>query len=408
MISTFKSYLTEDINSHMTHIENLVFDGGVDGTRKAIFFMRDIRDMLTQGTAKGKISTKFDGAPAVVTGINPENGKFFIAKKGIFNKNPKLYYSHSDIMSDTTGDLAHKLMVAFDECAKLDIKKGIFQGDIMFTKDSLKTESIDGVKYITFHPNTILYAIPHDSELGKYIMSSNIGIVWHTSYSGNTINSLSAKFTDNITKNFRKSLTSWMINAIVENVTSKAMFTEQERKEFDSMLSEIGKLFQSMNAQTLNSIHKNEELRKIINTYDNIRIRSNKNEIDVNSHVDGLYDYVFQKMTEEKTKRKTEKGKLGVDEKMRPIMEFLSFPKKDIVKIFDLVQKITTAKEFLIKKLNKLSEIKTFLKTKNGFRVTNQEGFVAINDTNAVKLVSRLEFSFANFSPDILKGWSSK
>ena len=122
----------------MTHIEDLVFDLGVDGTRQAINFMRDLRDMLSIGnTSKNVVtSVKFDGAPALIAGLNPENGKFFVAKKSIFNKNPKLYYNHKDIDADTSGDLALKLRVAFDECKKLGMK-GVYQGDIMFTKDKI-------------------------------------------------------------------------------------------------------------------------------------------------------------------------------------------------------------------------------------------------------------------------------
>ena len=144
---TFKIYLKEAAaNTHMTHIEDLVFDMGVEGTRRAIFFLRDVRDMLSQssGEKKSVATIKFDGSPAIFAGINPENGKFFVAKKGLFNKNPKLYYSHEDIDADTTGDLAYKLKVAFDECKKLGIKSGIYQGDILFTQKDLKKEKIDG------------------------------------------------------------------------------------------------------------------------------------------------------------------------------------------------------------------------------------------------------------------------
>ena len=57
--------------------------------------------------------------------------------------------------------------------------------------------------------------------------------------------------------------------------------------------------------------------------------------------------------------------------------------------------------------MNKAASIKTFLKTKDGFEVTGVEGFVAIDHLTggAVKIVDRMEFSRANFSADILKGW---
>jgi hypothetical protein len=201
-MKTFKSFLVEAEAvvgvkaGHMTHLEDLVFDLGVEGTRKAINFMRDVRDMLSQGTGQKKAvaTVKFDGAPALIAGINPENGKFFVAKKGIFNKNPKLYYSHADIDADTQGDLANKLKVAFTECKKLGLTSGVYQGDIMFTSDSLKLEKIDGVDYVTFHPNTIVYAVQKESALGRQIRRANIGIVWHTTFEGDTIATLKPTF----------------------------------------------------------------------------------------------------------------------------------------------------------------------------------------------------------------------
>jgi len=63
----------------------------------------------------------------------------------------------------------------------------------------------------------------------------------------------------------------------------------------------------------------------------------------------------------------------------------------------------------LIKRLSKASFVKTFLKTREGWEVTGQEGFVASDKlgVNSVKLVDRLEFSYANFNQDVIKGWQS-
>ena len=68
---------------------------------------------------------------------------------------------------------------------------------------------------------------------------------------------------------------------------------------------------------------------------------------------------------------------------------------------------IVIVKLKLINKLNKLNSLETFIKTRKGFKVTGQEGYVAIDTIggDAVKLVDRMEFSYNNFSPDILKGW---
>ncbi len=90
-------------------------------------------------------------------------------------------------------------------------------------------------------------------------------------------------------------------------------------------------------------------------------------------------------------------------------MFFNSKNKANLKLVFDLQKAIASAKLIIINKLNKLNSINTFVKTKNGFKVTGHEGFVAIDRIGggAVKLVDRLEFSTNNFDPNIIKGWDS-
>ena len=197
---SFKSFITEDKNLHMTHAEDAVIDGGIKGTRNVINYLRDIRDMLGGSTKSSvNISVKWDGAPAVFAGTDPSDGKFFVAKKGVFNKNPKVYKTHADIDADTVGkgDLNSKLKVALDEFSKLGIK-GVVQGDFLYERSDIKEETIDGESHLTFHPNTIVYAVPKASELGKAILGSKVGVVWHTVYRGDAFESMSASFGEEI------------------------------------------------------------------------------------------------------------------------------------------------------------------------------------------------------------------
>jgi len=345
-------------------------------------------------------------SPAVFTGINPENGKFFVAKKGIFNKNAKLYYSHQDIDADTSGDLATKLKVAFTECSKLGIK-GIYQGDILYTKADLKKERIENEDFITFHPNTILYAVPSNSSLGKQITRTNIGIAWHTTYTGNSIESLSASFGKNITNQFKKNSSSWNVDATVEDISGPAMFTDSEKKSFDLLLSTIGKTFRTVPSKTLNAIHGDPDLLKLVHIYNNQKVKAGERISNVKAHVDGLYKFIYDRYQKEIDAKKTDKGKEKWSTDRNKVLEFFStHPKSEIETIFQLSVLIGDAKLLLVNKLNKVGGIKTLLKTKDGFKVTGQEGFVAIRGDDAVKLVDRLEFSRANFSPDVLKGWT--
>ena len=121
-----KQYIVEEKNTHMTHIEELMFLGGVDGTRQAINFLRDLRDMLKgNATSAVDITVKWDGAPAIFAGVDPADGKFFVAKKGLFNKEPAMYKTPADIKKALSGELAKKFTTALAEFSKLGIKKGV-------------------------------------------------------------------------------------------------------------------------------------------------------------------------------------------------------------------------------------------------------------------------------------------
>jgi hypothetical protein len=408
MIQTLKTYIKEQKNTHMEHVEDEIFNNGVEGTRKAINFLRDLRDMLA-GHSKSKIvsTVKWDGAPAIFAGIDPTDNKFFIAKKGVFNKNPKVYKTNADIDADTSVDLNAKFKVALSEFKKLGIKSGVYQGDLMFTNDT-KIETIDGQKYITFHPNTIVYAIPADTPLAKKIQSAKIGVVWHTIYEGNTFETMSASFGQSIVSKFNSVSSIWMCDATYQNVSGTATFTKAETDEITSTLSEIGRIFQSVPADVINNIRDNERLKALVKEYNNSIIKAGKTITNTKSHTTGLFHYIHDKFQSEIDKLKSEKGKTSkTQERDEVLTYFTKHSQSDIAKVFDLMNMLANAKQVIINKMNLAGHIPTFLKTKNGFRVTNVEGFVAIDELTggAVKLVDRMEFSYANFSPDVIKGW---
>lgn len=403
-----KDFLKEEKNTHMEHVEDLVFNEGVAGTRKAINFLRDLRDMLA-GHSKSKITStvKWDGAPAVFAGIDPRDGKFFVAKKGVFNKNPKVYKTAAEIDEDTSGDLAAKLKIALSEFSKLGIKSGVYQGDLMFTDDK-KIEIIDGEKYITFHPNTIIYAVPFNSELGKKIRSAKIGVVWHTTYEGDSFDTMRASFGKSIVSKFNDVASIWMDDANYKDYSGVATFTEAETKEVTAVLSQIGVLFNSISAQTLNAISQDEDLLMAVKTFNNSKIRQGQALTNAKQHVKELFHWIHEKYEKEIEKKKTAAGKKTQEDKRKKIMSFFAHhDQNQIAAIFDLVILIGQAKQMIINKMNQASNISTFLKTQSGFKVTSVEGFVAIDHLTggAVKIVDRMEFSKANFSSDIVKGW---
>jgi len=409
---SLKGYLSEAAgkNTHMTHIEDLVLDGGVKGARQAILALRSLRDMLS-GSSKSStdVTVKWDGAPAVFAGEDPQTGEFFVAKKGVFNANPKVYKNHADIDADTSGDLNKKLKKAFDNLKDVGIK-GVIQGDFMFDKADLKSENINGVKYTTFHPNTIVYAVPKGSAMEKEISKAEIGIVWHTIYEGATFETMRAEFGRAIASKLKKTSKVWAVDATLDDLSGTATFTSKETAAVTKQLSEAGKIFKQISDRVLKEIEQNKELNLIINTYNNTKVRANQRITNTDAHTKGLIDFVNQRYAKQIDKMKSPAGKQKKTDQRDELLKFFDKKnQKNLKKVFDLQNFIVDAKLIIINKLNSLSNINTFVKTKSGFKVTNPEGFVAIDrmEGGAVKLVDRLEFSTNNFSKDIIKGWDS-
>jgi len=400
----FSSFITENKNTHMTHIEDKVLYGGVKGTREAINALRELRDMLA-GKTDAKLSVKWDGAPAIFCGQDPSDGVFFVAKKGIFNANPKVYKTDAEIDADTSGDLAKKLKEALKYLPDLGIT-GVIQGDFLFSKEDVtKKETIDGQNYTTFHPNTIIYAVPYDQA--KSVRDAKIGVVWHTTYTGKDFASMRASYGVNVSK-FKKTKNVWSQDAMLTNV-GEATLTAKETEEVNKHLTNCGKLFNKISGSTLRELEGNQMLAQHIEQYNNTFVREGQLLPPSTSHVNGLIKWIDKKYKGEMDKRKTDKGKKTQQDKLDIIMKFFSTTnKKSLINMFDLQKSIVLAKLKLINKLNSIEKTDAFVQTKKGYKVrTGAEGFVAIDKLggDAVKLVDRMEFSYNNFSPDVLKGW---
>jgi len=400
----FNDFLIEQKNTHMTHVEELIFMKGVEGTRQAIEFLRDVRNALTSNSkSKVNITVKWDGAPAIFAGTDPSDGKFFVAKKGIFNKNPKVYKSESEI--DVGGELGEKFKVAFRNFKDLGIK-GVIQGDLMFTND-VKSENIDGKAYLTFQPNTIVYAVEKDSELGKMINKAEIGIVWHTSYTGNSFEDMKASFGKSIVPKLRKSPKVWMDDATYRDVSGTATFTTKESQQVTKLLSSAGTKFKRIGARIINDISNNEEFSKLFTTFNNTYVRAGTPFPNPNKHLREFLKFMDQRLKKDLDKVKTQAAKQRVKQKNMKLQSFAVSRTTALTGLLSLMNDVVDAKRMIIDKLNQANRMPMFLRTVNGFKITDQEGFVAIDKLKggAVKLVNRLEFSKANFSPDIIKGW---
>ena len=400
----FASFLTEQKNLHMEHLEDEVLNGGVAGARGAINFLQGLRDMLAGSSASSvDVTVKWDGAPAVFAGTNPENGQFFVGTKGVFAKNAKINYTDTDIDENHSGGLASKLKVALKELSKVNIK-GVLQGDMMYTSEDLQKETIDGEPYITFQPNTIVYAIPVKSKLAAKLLSSNMGIVWHTTYSGDTMEDMTASFGVS-SGAFSENSSVWQADASFRDTSGSATMTSKETDDVTKILSQAGKVFRQIDSNTLAMVAGDPTPKELIKTYNNKMVREGQKISNPKRHTAGVIKFVYDKLKADVDKVKRENTKKEKQRKMDLYVDFFRDHSSDLVKIFALQNLLIDAKLLILRKLEQVKSIKTLMKTSTGFKVTAPEGFVAIDKLKggAVKLVDRMEFSMQNFNA--AKNW---
>ena len=409
----FTEMLLEDKggkNLHLEHLEDEIINYGVDGGRAAINFLRSLRDMLA-GNARSSVNmtVKWDGAPAVFAGTDPEDGKFFVGKKSVFNVEPQLYKTNDDIDEYTSGALNSKFKIALAEFPKLGIE-GVLQGDLMFT-DDVETTTIDGTKYHTFQPNTIVYAVPVDSDLGQQIKKAKIGVVWHTTYSGKALQDMKASFGADIRK-LKKPSSVWMDDATYKDTSGRATFTAKETDQITAILSQVGKTFQRINAPMLKRFLNLQNsmtgglVGASLKTYNNSKVRAGEKISNPKQHARGYVKWVEMSLQKQIDKAKSIKGKEKYTNIQKEYVREVNKHVNNLTQVITFQNLLVDAKMQIVKKLNSVKGLTdTFIKTANGFKVTNPEGYVAIDRVSggAVKLVDRMEFSFNNFTA--IKAW---
>jgi len=403
---SFKGFFTKEKNTHLEHVEDDIINRGSKGGENAINFLKSIRNMLAGSSGKKvNMSVKWDGAPAIICGINPENGQFFVGTKSVFNVTPKINYTSSDIRRNHSGELANKLNIALRELKKLNIS-GILQGDFLFSKSDLKTATIDGENMITFTPNTITYAVPVDSDIGKKISRARMGIVFHTSYSGKTMKSLTAGFGTVSGKSGISSV--FLADAAYKDVSGSAKLTSSELSQFDARirmaegsLIKAGPMLDEMAKSSSDALSVGFRLKAFFNHF----IRNTQgNMAKVKTLVDMFREYYQSILQAEIDAKKTDSAKQKYRDILNTNLRFIDRNKQALY--FAIASHVTlqNAKNYLVGKLSEIQSSGHFLRTPNGYKVTAPEGFVAVDRVaGAVKLVDRLEFSRANFTAE--KDW---
>jgi len=395
-------------NLHLEHLEDEIINNGIDGGRASINFLRELRDMLKGNSSKRvNMTVKWDGAPALWVGKHPEDGRFFIAKKSLFNKTPKFYTTEQEIKDDLTGDLQSKFLESFKYLSKLSWGDKILQGDLMFTDSDKETETIGKLDYVTFQPNTIKYAALVGSPLANSIMGAKLGIVFHTTYTGSSIEELNASFGADISS-LGSSRDIWMHDASYQDVQGNGSMTAKESVLLSKNLSAVGKEFRNIKKNNLDQFNK---IMKMFSdkgavgasykTYVNSKIRSGKFDPKYEDYLKYVEKYFDDKIIAKVKMEKTKKIKEEIKQQSLAELRKLKVTIKALV---NFQRGLVESKKIIVDSLNRVKSIGTFVKTSNGYKVVNPEGYVAIDkEGKAVKLVDRMEFSLNNFT--VAKNW---
>ena len=390
-------------NTHLEHLEDNILNGGSEGGKEAVAFLRSLGKMLDQGGADARVTVKWDGAPAIICGTNPDNGRFFVGTKSVFNKvDPKIVYSEEDVdRMYSPGQLAQKLKDSYKYLSQLSIPN-VVQGDLLFTDDKYEA-NIGGDTCIAFQPNTIVYAVPKDTDIGQKIEDAKLGIVFHTSYSGRSLDTMTASF-GNI--GVQGNTDVFVTSSDFKNASGEANMTSAEKTTYANLVNKTeGSLKQSsrfldlMKGNNMNKFTLNIMFKTFFNTY----VRQGRNLIGARNTARDFAAYFSNALDKEidSKKMKTTKDKY-LDIKNKGL-RFISDNQQAIYMTVASYMNLQAAKNFMIRKLQKVNTFGTFLRTSDGYRVTAPEGFVAIRSGQALKLVDRLEFSRANFTAD--KNW---
>ena len=390
-------------NTHLEHLEDNILNDGSQGGREAIAFLRSLGEMLDQGAADARVTVKWDGAPAIICGVNPENNRFFVGTKSVFNKvNPKISYSEKDVDSMyPPGQLAEKLKDAYKYLSTLSIPN-VVQGDLLFTDDKYEAD-IGGDTCIAFQPNTIVYAVPKDSDIGQKIDQAKFGIVFHTQYSGRSLDAMTASFGGiNIQGNANVFVTS----SDFKNASGEANMTPAEKTTYmnlvnktEGSLKQASRFLDLMKENNMNKFTLNLMFKTFFNRY----VREGRSLIGARNTARDFAQYFSNALDKEIDSKKMKTTKDKYLELKNKGLKFIADNQQAIYMTVASYMNLQAAKNFMIRKLQKVNTFGTFLRTPDGYRVTAPEGFVAIRSGRALKLVDRLEFSRANFTAD--KNW---
>ena len=390
---------------HLEHLEDEMLNYGVEGCKAAVGFLQELRRMLGCDNSTGFMQTKWDGAPAVVCGIDPNVGLFFVGTKSVFAQQPKICYREFDIDKyyPDGGELPKKLKFCLKYFKDLDIK-GIVQGDLVFTPGDVTTETIHGEKLHTFRPNTITYAIPTDHEVGKKVAAAQVGVVFHTHYTGQDFLSMQAVAGAKVSS-------SKDVFAIDNDTPMhKVGLNHQEEVKFDghvktieSMCGACGYFLDELVSNTGKTGDEKWHVASYLKPFFNAEIKAARNINNADTAFENLYNFYYDKTTAMLDKIKTASTKAQKSKLVHNSQNYLRDNQGKFKSMLGLYKELQTVKQMVIDKLDHLETFKTFAQTDKGYKITGPEGYVLHRNGDMIKFVNRLEFSYINFT--LAKQW---
>ena len=391
--------LNEFKRTHLEHIEDLVITNGFEGGKSVVEYFKGLLVTL-QGTSSEAVavSVKWDGAPAVVCGTNPDNGKFFVGTKSVFAQNAKINYTKKDIAKNHgIDDLGQKLLKCLVHLQKLNIQE-VIQGDLLFTDNDITRKNIKGKPHITFTPNTITYAVEEQSELGKQIDAAKLGIIFHTTYNGDTLADMTASGGANV-ESLSKNPDVFFDNATYKDVSGSAKFTAKETAQFMNGIDKLESLLTNVPRNLTDQLGQNNDFVGYFQMYINAMVKEGKLPTNINEYLRGFKEFYNARMQQQIAGLKAQKALALRQDKMKQMPQFLARVRKPLQAMLTFYKAVQTMKGFVLNKMNQAMAIGSFAQTDNGLEVTDPEGFVAVDKTgNAVKLVDRLGFSRRNLT----------
>ena len=398
---TFTNFLVESLDvdklKHLEHAEDHVIHGGEEGLVHAADNLDDLHNFLAGGKSKSKVTTKYDGSPSVVFGVNPENGKFFVGSKSVFNVNPKINYTPEDIDRNHghAPGLAQKLKIALEHLPKVMPKDkagkptGVYQGDFLYDKNDVEDE---GGKY-KFAPNTITYSADKGSSMGRKMAASQMGFVVHTKYTGKDLNDMKAGFDVDHTK-FKQDPDVNLVNPEIHD-TSKSRYSTAQQERYKKHMDAAAEAFRNTDAETLSKLSDHDEF---IKPYINQTVRD-----ETTPSTRDYISYLEQKKEKEVSKVKSEAAKQKKASTYDALIGDLKDNKKDYDQVFNIHHNLQKAKDTLVSALGNPTEFEHSV----GGKTVKPEGFVSIRNGRPTKLVDRAEFSRLNFANNRGRGEAS-